>query len=250
VNLKGIITGITIFLACLHILAGQGYARPMITDLSERKIDINANFTGKEILLYGARVEAGQIVIVIRGPSGNFMVRKKERIAGMWINTGSVKFTEIPQFYRIASSRDLEKLDAEILMDNLQLGMDTKDFHYKSKVDNKEIGGYKQALLDKMAKDELIDFEVFDLPFLEGTLFRIRVNFPEKVLPGIYSAEIYSFNEGRLLGMQSIPIKVEKVGIEATVHNFAHDRPVLYGLFAIFIAALMGWVAGSLFRKV
>ena len=231
-------------------MAGNAHARPMITDLSERKIDINANFTGKEILLYGARVEAGQIVIVIRGPVGNFMVRKKERIAGMWVNTGSVKFTEIPQFYRIASSRDLDNLDAKILMDNLQVGMDTKDFKYKSRLDNNEIDGYKKALLEKLEKDELIDFSVFQLPFLEGTLFRIRVNFPEKVLPGIYSAEIYSFNEGRLLGMQSIPIKVEKVGIEATVHNFANERPALYGLFAIFIAAFMGWLAGSLFRKV
>lgn len=245
-KLKGIIIVFSIFLAA----GGNALARPMITDLSERKIDINASFTGKEILLYGARVEAGQIVVVMRGPVGNFMVRKKERIAGMWINTGSVKFTGIPQFYRIASSRDLDKLDAAILMDNLQVGMDTKDFNYKSRLDNKEIQGYKDALLDKLKKDELIDFEVLNLPFLEGTLFRIRVNFPEKVLPGIYSAEIYSFNEGRLAGMQSIPIKIEKVGIEATVHNFANDRPALYGIFAIFIAGLMGWAAGSLFRKV
>ena len=230
--------------------ADAALARPMITDLSERKIDINAGFTGKEILLYGARVEAGQIVVVIRGPVGNFMVRKKERIAGMWVNTGSVKFTEIPQFYRIASSRDLDKLDAGVLLDNLQVGMNSRNFKYKAKVNNSEIDGYKKALLEKLEKDELIDFEVFDLPFLEGTLFRIRANFPEKVLPGVYSAEIYSFNEGRLVGMQSITIRVEKVGLEATVHDFANNRPALYGLFAIFIAAFMGWLAGNLFRKV
>ena len=244
-NLKRIIIILLIFLA----FSSNAGARPMITDLSERKIDINANFTGKEILLYGARVEAGQIVVLIRGPVGNFMVRKKERIAGMWVNTGSVKFTDIPQFYRIASSRDLKKLDADTLLNTLQIGMDTKDFKYKAKVDDKEIEGYKQALLDKLEKDDLIDFQVFNLPFLEGTLFRIRVNFPEKVLPGVYNAEIYSFNEGRLVGMQSIPITVQKVGIEATVHNFANDHPALYGLFAIFIAAFMGWLAGTIFKK-
>ena len=231
------------------LVSSAAIARPMITDLSERKIDINANFTGKQILLYGARVEAGQIVVVIRGPSGNFIVRRKERIAGMWINTGSAKFYNIPQFYRIASSKNLKKLDADTLLKNLQIGMNTNDFAYKSKTNKHEIEAYKDALLKKLEKDDLLDFEVINLPFLEGTLFRIYAYFPEKVLPGTYTAEIYSFNEGQLIGMQSIPIKVEKVGIEASIYNFAHERPSLYGIFAILIAGGMGWLAARLFMK-
>jgi hypothetical protein len=69
-------------------------------------------------------------------------------------------------------------------------------------------------------------------------------------MAGVYNAEIYSFNEGQLIGMQSIPINVEKVGVEATIYNFAHEHPALYGLFAVLMALGMGWVAGSLFNKV
>lgn len=228
----------------------QAAARPIITDLSERKIAIDANFTGKEILVYGARVEAGQIVIVIRGPEGKFMVRKKERVAGMWVNTGSVKFYNIPQFYVISSSKALDKLDSDTLLKNLEIGLDKKDFGSKTKLKPEEVREYRQALLAKLEKDNLLSFDVINLPFLEGTLFRFRINFPEKVLPGIYTAEIYSFNEGNLVGMQSIPVVVEKVGLEATIHNFAHNYPAWYGLFAIFFAAAIGWAAGSLFKKV
>lgn len=245
-NIKGIITVICIFFGAVL----NADARPMITDLSERKIDINAGFTGKEILLYGARVEAGQIVVVIRGPSSNFMVRKKERVAGMWINTGSVKFTAIPQFYRVSSSKELDRLGADVLLNELKIGMDSDDFTYKEGPSAEEVKDYKTALLKKLQNDNLLDFDVFNLPFLEGTLFRIRIHFPEKVMDGVYNAEIYSFNEGQLIGMQSIPITVQKVGVEAAIYNFAHDRPALYGIFAIAIALVTGWVAGSLFRRV
>jgi uncharacterized protein (TIGR02186 family) len=239
-----------LIITAIAMFSTQAFARPIITDLSERKIDINANFTGKDILLYGTRVEAGQVVVVIRGPGGDFMVRKKERVAGMWINTGSAKFYNVPQFYRIASSRELTKLEAEKLLQELEIGFQKDKFKHKSKLEEADIDAYKKALVEKLEKDELVDFEVLNLPFLEGTLFRIRIGFPEKVVPGTYTAEIYSFNEGQLQGMQSIPIKIEKVGIEAAVYSLAHETPILYGIFAIFIAATMGYVAGSVFKKV
>jgi len=237
-------------LLMLIMLPLQAAARPIISDLSERKVDINAGFTGKELLLYGARVEAGQIAIVIRGPEDKFMVRKKERVAGMWINTGSVKFYNVPQFYKISASRPLDKMGNDVLIDKLDISLDKKDFEHKTKLNSAEVKEYKAALLKKMETDNLLDFDVINLPFLEGTLFRFRINFPEKVLPGTYTAEIYAFNEGNLVGMQSIPVIVEKAGIEATIHNFAIDYPAWYGLFAIFFAAAIGWAAGSLFKKV
>jgi len=91
---------------------------------------------------------------------------------------------------------------------------------------------------------------VVELPFLEGTLFRARLDFPDKIPEGVYTAEIYSFNEGVLQAMQSIPIKVEKVGVEAFIHKASVNYPAIYGLCAIFLALVSGWFAGRIFRKV
>ncbi len=225
-------------------------ARPMITDMSERKIDIDAKFTGKELLLYGARVEAGNIVIVVRGPESRFVVRKKERVAGVWINTQNVKFGKVPQFYRIASSRKLTELEAEQLFKAMGIGSDTIEFGGKLSSSEVNLKDFQEALIKEMQGNDLFDFEVLNLPLLEGTLFRLRIDFPAKIPEGVYTAEIYSFNEGQLQGMQSIPISAKKVGVEAFIYNAAHEYPAVYGLLAVVLAVAMGWVAGRLFRKV
>ena len=222
----------------------------MITDLSERKIDIDAKFSGKELLLYGARVEAGDIVVVIRGPEGNYVVRKKEDIGGIWVNTSTVEFEDVPQFYLMAASDNIDNIDAEILKKQLGIGFETLKFDEKTDSANADINEFEMALSDKMELDKLYRKESLKLPLLEGTLFRIRINFPEKIISGTYTAEIYSFNDGELRGIQSIPIKVEKVGLEAWIYNIAHEAPALYGLLAIIIAAGLGWIAGNLFKKV
>lgn len=225
-------------------------ARPMITDLSERKIDINAQFTGKELLLYGARVEAGDIVVVIRGPNDSYIVRKKEDIGGVWINTKSVNFNDVPQFYLVASSRPFSDIDANTIKHNLGIGYDTIELSGTANSASTEINEFQKALFTKLEDNGLLNPETINLPLLEGTLFRIRVPFPEKIVSGTYTAEIYSFNDGELRGMQSIPITVDKVGFEAFVHHAAHKYPALYGIAAILVAISLGWTAASLFRKV
>lgn len=225
-------------------------ARPMITDLSERKIDIDAQFTGKELLLYGARVEAGNIVVVIRGPETNYIVRKKENVAGMWINTTNVKFYKVPQFYRVVSSAPLKEIEARQIIAASGIGENTIKYRSKTSTSKLDIKPFEKAMLQRLMADNLLNFEVIPLPFLEGTLFRTRIDFPEKIPEGTYTAEIYSFNDGQLQGMQSIPISVNKVGAEAFLNSSAHNYPFLYGLFAVGLAIVMGLLAGRLFKKV
>lgn len=239
-----------LFSALLFCSLSEANARPMITDMSERKIDIHAKFTGKELLLYGARVEAGDIVVAIRGPKGDYVVRKKEDIGGIWINTSSVKFSNVPQFYLLAASESFNNIDAETLRKKLEIGFDTLEFKAEPSAASTDINDFEKALVKKLEEDKLLTPEVVELPLLEGTLFRIRINFPEKIVSGIYTAEIYSFDDGELRGIQAIPINVKKVGLEAFIYEIAHEQPALYGLLAIIIAIGMGWLAGNIFKKV
>lgn len=222
----------------------------MITDMSERKIDIDAKFTGKELLLYGARVEAGDIVVLVRGPEGNYIVRKKENLGGMWVNTSAVEFKDVPQFYLLAASDNLKNIDAKILKEQLGIGFDTLKFKAETNTASANINEFEKALISKMELEKLYNKDEIRLPLLEGTLFRIRIKFPEKIVNGTYTAEIYSFDDGELRGIQSIPINVDKVGLEALIYKTAHENPALYGLLAVLIAGSMGWLAGNLFKKV
>ena len=61
---------------------------------------IEWNFTGANIFLFGA-IEGEispdnkpDVIVVVRGPEKPLIARKKERIAGVWVNTNPKKVSE------------------------------------------------------------------------------------------------------------------------------------------------------------
>src|SRR5271170_5227924 len=77
-------------------------AAPLVADLSNYRIDIDSGFNGTRIFLFGARSDNGDIVAVIRGPAKDYIVRKKEEVAGIWVNRQRMRFFGVPDFYAIA----------------------------------------------------------------------------------------------------------------------------------------------------
>ena len=227
-------------------LAVQAQSRPIIADLSLRTIEIDSSFNGIDMLLFGARNEAGDIVIVVRGPKRDYTVRKKERIGGIWINREHVEFTDTESFYSIASSRPIEDIQNENLLSALGIGkknlISTEDLSENEK-------HFRQALLDFQTQKNLYPTEIGTVSFIGDTLFRSILHFPENITRGTYTAEIYLIRNGELTAMQSTPVLTYKKGFDAYVYDLAYNYPALYGLLAIFLALLAGWIAGIVFKK-
>ena len=83
---------------------------PLIADVSHNAIEIRSDFNGTQLLVFGARNVSGDIVIVLRGPEINARLRRKERIAGMWMHVDQRKYFGLPTFYAIASTKPLNRL--------------------------------------------------------------------------------------------------------------------------------------------
>ena len=86
---------------------------PMVADISERRIGIDSGFKGTELLLFGSLSEPGDVVIVVKGPSQELTVRRKSRIAGIWVNAESLTFEDAPGFYVVASNRPLDEIASD-----------------------------------------------------------------------------------------------------------------------------------------
>ncbi|WP_432757311.1 TIGR02186 family protein [Consotaella aegiceratis] len=52
-----------------------------------------------------------------------------------------------------------------------------------------------------------------------------------------------------LLRQVSRPLRVAKAGLEATIHGYATDYGYLYGIFAVALAILTGWLGRVLFKR-
>lgn len=240
-----------ILIACAWLLlASPAAAAPLVADLSTYRIDMDARFSGTRIFLFGARGDTGDVVAVIRGPARDFILRKKESIAGLWVNRGRMKFFGVPAFYAVASSKKLEDIGHPALLKQLGIGersliIPPGDIRLRAAFEE-----YAPAFFDYQHRQKLYAKDREMARFIGETLFKMDIDFPDNIPSGNYTAEIYLINEGRIAGMQIMPITVVKTGLDAWLYANAHERPALYGALAVLLALGIGWAAGRLFEKI
>ena len=66
----------------------------LVSGISQDSIQITSNYTGSDIVVFGAienqQSAAGRdVVVVVRGPDADIVVRRRDRVAGVWINHDS-----------------------------------------------------------------------------------------------------------------------------------------------------------------
>ena len=81
------------------------------------------------------------------------------------------------------------------------------------------------------------------------SLFKLRVDLPDTLPSGDYTAEVYLFDRGKLIGVQTIPLRSYKVGFDARMATMAKESGLFYGLIAIGMALFGGWLAHRLFQR-
>jgi uncharacterized protein (TIGR02186 family) len=232
------------------------YSSPLVAEVSNHDITIHTAFHGTELILFGVRNTAGDIVVVVRGPERRATVRKKERVFGIWANRQSETFNDVPAFYAMASSRDYDSIKRSIYFDALQIGYDeaihpfrlsNEEFMSEDERARQEV--FARALLQQFRDKRLYQSKVQPIVFVGEGLFRTTIPFPDNTPTGIYTAEFYLFNDGELTGVYTTPIRVYKSGFDAFVYRAAHHHPILYGIGAIALALCGGWIAIQLFNK-
>lgn len=250
-------------IAAVMILAGNAAAQvtrnaprgpapadaPLITDLSSHLIAITSSFTGTELLLFGAIDEPGEVIVVVRGPVSNAVVRRKGRALGLWLTERSEQYDGVPGYYAVISSKPLEELASTALLQRLQIGTDNLRFRYVGGTPPDDIAEFRKALVRQKVREGLYREAVGAIDFLGPKLFRTEIRFPSTVPVGTYRAEIYLIRDDRIVAAQSTPLFIDKHGIEQQVFDFSRQEPGVYGMVAVLFAVLAGWVAAIAFRK-
>ncbi len=249
-------------LILLLVIANSKHAdaEQLVTDLSDHLIKVQSTFTGAKILLFGA-IEAENlfvsslakdVVVVVRGPAEDITARRKEKVAGIWMNYGSQIFKNIPSYYAVASTRALSAIAAPEVLQRYQIGANNLKFlsgDNENAADKKNVEMFKKAVIKLKKKDSLFVEDTGGVRFLGNTLFRANVELPAIVTVGNYSADVYLFRDGKLIHVQNSPLFISKTGFERFIYDMAQKRPTLYGIVAVIIALFSGWLAAVIFRK-
>ncbi len=225
-------------------------ASPLIADLSEDLIAITTGFIGTEVLLFGATAGAGDIIVVVRAPESQVVVRRKARVGGVWLNADSLVFEKVPGFYHVAASRPLDELLPEAVLAREQIGAENLALRPVNSASEEDIAAFNAALIRNKQRVGLFNAELGEIKLMQNRLFRTQVELPSSVPTGVYTATVYLVADGAIIDRTDTPLQVRKTGFEATVFEFANQQAAIYGVIAILIALAAGWFAGIVFRNV
>ncbi len=222
----------------------------LVADLSDNLIAITTGFTGTEVLLFGAMEDAGEIIVVVRAPESQVVVRRKARVGGIWINADSQTFDKVPGFYHVAASRPLADLLPGAVLKSEQIGAENLSLPSLTSSAEDVIAEFAAALIRNKQRDGLFNGTLGEIKFLENRLFRTQVQLPSSVPTGVYTATVYLVDGDTVIDRTDTPLQVRKTGFEANVFEFANQHSAIYGLIAILIALAAGWFASIVFRNI
>lgn len=245
IGLAGTLVSMAIGLAWPHF----GHAAPLVADISDHLVAIDSRFVGAELTLFGAAKLPGDVVVVVRGPKASMVVRRKQRVAGIWINRQSMEFQSVPRFYAIAATKPLDELASPEILDQTGIGLEHLDLRPRSVRGAEPIEVFRRALLRREQARALYAREVAPIELMGNRLFRASIALPANIATGVYSAEVYLFRDGNIVASRIMPLNVRKTGLEAQIFEFAHESPWLYGLLAIAATLMAGWLGSVVFPK-
>ena len=227
------------------------------SDISTREIAIQSNFTGIEILIFGS-VDFSDlrtpgegtydVITVVRGPDEPIVVRKKQHVAGIWVNGPGKTYGNVPGFYAVLSSRPVRAIASDETLKELGIGLSDLDFGRSTAGDTQE-QAYRSAMIRLKEKKKLFQEHDDAVTFIGRSLFRATVALPVNVPTGRYSVDVYLFRDGAMASKSQGSLEVTKAGIEALIYALALKRPFLYGLLGVVLAVMMGLLGWYAFRR-
>jgi uncharacterized protein (TIGR02186 family) len=239
-----------LFGLALALTAGPAQGDEVVADLSSHLIAITSGFTGTSVVLFGAIDGPGDVIAVVRGPEREMTVWRKGKVAGIWVNAEAVTFAGVPSFYAVVASRPLDEALLPGAAALHHIGIANLKLETKAQMSGDHAKRFGAALIAEQERVGLISAEIGKIAFLGERLFRASIAFPANVPTGAYLVEVFLVRDRDVVGGQTTPLLVEKVGVDAAVFDFARREPAPYGAIAVLTALVAGWLASLPFRGV
>jgi len=221
----------------------------IIADVSQRNIAVTTGFNGATTTLFGALPEEGDVVVVVSGPESKVVVRRKEHVAGVWLNRTSVTFSHVPGFYWVASSRPLPDIVAGEWLAANRVGTENLRFTIADYSKFDAIDEFREQLIQLRQQRLLYTAHPASVTIMGGKLYRADVHIPANAPTGNYTLTTYLFRRGILLDAQQTPLALRKEGAMDELSSIAQSNRVIYGMLAVALALLTGWSSAVLMRR-
>lgn len=217
--------------------------------LADDSVQITTGFNGSRLTIFGMKREIGDVAIVVRGPERRITVRRKGQSFGMWRNVDDIRFRNVPSYYDFAVSGVERDIAPAILRNEYGIGVDSLRFDALGRRSEGEVKTFREALIRNKQVSGHFAVEPERVVFLSDKFFRVDFDIPANVPTGLYKITTYLLQEGRVVGQRQTDLRIGQVGTSARIYRFAHNDSMIYGIAAVLMALLAGWLADLFFRK-
>ncbi|MCZ2204134.1 TIGR02186 family protein [Bartonella sp. A05] len=220
-------------------------------------IMVGANFSGRDLYIAGVLENMNplfrqqnryDVVVSLEGQSRPIIIREKKRNAGVWVNADSLIFQNAPVFYSIATTRDIRDITSAEVYKRLGLGL-SYFFLQTDELDQEKIQVFRDELIKLQKAKKLYSEGIGRVHFNSGSLFIAYFPLPANVPVGRYCVRAYLFRDGQFIDSATTTLEIVKAHIAYTIFYGAHKHSVLYGIAAVFLAVVTGFLSRLIFRK-
>ncbi len=248
--LKNLVGGVALLLALIR----PGLAGAATSDLQviPNEIEIGAFFQGAQVTVQGEIHPGSQAVLEVIGQPLEEKLMRKGRRGFLWMNVGEIQIMGAPCLYLVKSTNPsllypsqnheapwgYQALEKQVTFSG-QLRQGEEGALFKQFLELKESEGlYSNSPrpLKAITSDP-------DQSTVEGSF-----NIPAKVTPGNYSLRLSVIQNGQVVSQKFADFKVMKIGFPALLSSLAYQHGALYGILAVVIALVAGFLMGFLFK--
>ncbi len=238
----------------LAALAAPPDRPPVALALTDEEVRVTSGFTGARLIIYGVAPawQAGDdLIVVLQGPDQQLRVMRKQRVAGVWMNTAPVTYPAAPSYYAAASTRPLTEIAPPNVLRSQGVGADYVPLRPGPGTgqSSAQLAEYRDAVVRLKGERGLYRNEEGGVRLQAANLFRAEVRLPAEAPVGQYEAEVILFRNGEALARETTMLNVHRAGIGRAIYQWAQSLGLFYGLAAVLIAMLAGWAAATLFRS-
>jgi uncharacterized protein (TIGR02186 family) len=231
----------------------------IIIDMANESVDVTTGFSGSHIVVFGSIDSKSQetpastgVAILLKGPDSSVIVRKKDQIAGMWLNSDSIEFKNIPHFYDYAISMPEKDMASQQTLTENEIGLNTLMFDTEDLDDRDDIQRYRlfqEALIRIWQQEGNLPLAGKQIKFIGNNLFRADFSLPANIPTGLYQVEAFLFEKGKLIDKRERVLEVRQAGVSALINHYAHSYSLLYALIGYAMAIGIGMLSAHLARK-
>jgi len=203
--------------------------------LDEFDIEINSNFLGKEVVLFGNKDKESSIIFIFEGEDKEAKLTTKVKEGYLWINK-TRSLNNQPSFFAIFTTPK-KTLNEIFLLSTL------KDKH--PLISNPSLRLYE---IRKAMKSKNLYIEE-ELENLNGNLFLKKFLIPDNISPGNIKVYMYELKNDQIIKMSSKNLIIKKGGISFKLEELLKKESFIYIFILIVISLLLSLLTNLIFRR-